>query len=321
MSGPATTASILAAVAAANPAVAGMLLDDAGPRRTLLIFRGEEQLSPEAVIDGDCEVTVMTPIAGGALDDEERAVYEWQSWVRGLGWEGQERLKAASVLVSRVGGVGGAAAQQLAAAGVGRLVLAHAGVLRASDLNRQILMSHAGIGSPRVELAGRRLREINPRLDVVAVPENVTEENAGRLMGMADLAVGCAPRFGERLALNAAAVRQGKPLIDCAMWEMEGQVMAVVPGRTPCLGCLYPEEPPHWRREFPVIGAVAGVVGCLGAVEAIKMLAGLGEQADGRMLLADLRSLSFRRARVRRDPRCKTCGVVGSGLEKMKEGR
>ena len=108
------------------------------------------------------------------LTPEERATYEWQMWVPGIGEEGQRKLRAASVLVTRVGGLGGLVAYELAAAGVGRLVLAHAGTVKPADLNRQLLMTHAGIGASRVESAARRLRELNPRLDVVAVPENVT---------------------------------------------------------------------------------------------------------------------------------------------------
>src|SRR5580698_7283334 len=123
------------------------------------------------------------------LTDEERAIYEWQMWVPDFGVAGQECLKGASVLISRCGGVGGMVAYQLAAAGVGRLVLAHAGTLRPSDLNRQLLMTHAGLGSLRIELAARRLRELNPRLHVEAIAENVSEQNVERLVGQADLVV------------------------------------------------------------------------------------------------------------------------------------
>jgi molybdopterin/thiamine biosynthesis adenylyltransferase len=242
------------------------------------------------------------------LTDAERAVYEWQLWVPGFGEAGQQRLKGASVLVTRCGGVGGVAAYELAAAGVGRLVLAHAGELRANDLNRQLLMSHDGIGRPRVEQAARRLRELSPFVEVEAVAENVTAENVERLVGRADLVMSCAPRFPERLLLNRAAVAQGKPLVDCAMYELEMQLTTVVPGRTPCLACLYPEEPPGWRREFPVFGAVAGTVACLGAMEAIKVLAGLGEPLLGQMLVADLRDMTFRKVAVTRRPGCPVCG-------------
>jgi molybdopterin/thiamine biosynthesis adenylyltransferase len=210
--------------------------------------------------------------------------------------------------VSRVGGVGGCVAYQLAAAGVGRLVLAHGGAVVPSDLNRQLLMTHDALGTPRVESAARRLRELNPRLLVDTVPEHVSAANVARLVAAADLVVASAPRFGERLLLNAEAVRQGKPLVDCAMYELTLQLTTVLPGRTPCLACLYPEEPPGWKREFPVFGAVAGVVGSLGAMEAVKVLAGLGEPLAGRILLADLRDMTFRTVALRRRADCAVCG-------------
>ena len=243
------------------------------------------------------------------LTDAERAVYEWQLCVPGFGEAGQERLKAASVLVSRVGGVGGTVAYQLAAAGVGRLVLAHAGNLRANDLNRQLLMAHDGVGQPRVELAARRLRELNPRVAVETVPENVGEANVRDLVERVDLVVDCAPRFEERFLMNREAVRQGKPLVEGAMYELDAQLTTIVPGRTPCLACLYPEAPPAWQRRFPVFGAVAGTVGCLAAMEAIKVLAELGEPLLGQMLVCDLRSMTFRKVAIRRDPQCAVCGA------------
>jgi molybdopterin/thiamine biosynthesis adenylyltransferase len=229
-------------------------------------------------------------------------------WVQGFGEAGQEKLKSAAVLISRCGGVGGAAAYQLAAAGVGKLILAHAGAVKPSDLNRQILMTHAGIGTPRAELAARRLRELNPRLEVEAVPENVSEANAARLVAAADLVVDCAPLFRERFLLNREAVRQQKPLVECAMYELELQLTTIRPGATPCLACLYPDEPTAWRREFPVFGAVAGAAGSLAAMEAIKVLSGLGRPLLGEMLVGDLRDMSFQKLKLTRDPACKVCG-------------
>jgi molybdopterin/thiamine biosynthesis adenylyltransferase len=242
------------------------------------------------------------------LNDEERAICEWQLSVPGFGEAGQERLKASTVLVTRIGGVGGSAAYQLAAGGVGRLRLAHAGNVRPSDLNRQLLMTHAGLGTPRVDLAARRLRELNPFLDIEAIGENVRDDNVERLVAGVDLIVSGAPTFGERLALNREAVRRDIPLVDCAMYELEAQVTTVLPGRSPCLACLYPEPPPVWRRQFPVFGAVAGVAGSLGAMEAIKVLGkGLGEPLAGTMLLCDLRDMTFRKVSLRRRANCAVC--------------
>jgi molybdopterin-synthase adenylyltransferase len=246
-----------------------------------------------------------------SLTEEERAVYEWQMWVPGFGEEGQRKLKAASVLISRVGGLGGTVAYQLAAAGVGRLILAHGGRLKPSDLNRQILQRHDRIGQPRIETIIRRLRELNPRIDLVARGENVTEANADELVSQAGVVVDAAPLFEERYALNRAAVSAGKPMVECAMYSMEAHVTTILPGRTPCLRCLYPEKPPHWKREFPVIGAVSGTAGCLGAVEVIKLITGLGEPLAGVLLVMDLGSMHFRRHRTARRPDCPVCGKLG----------
>jgi molybdopterin/thiamine biosynthesis adenylyltransferase len=243
-----------------------------------------------------------------ALTDEERVIYQWQLWVDGFGESGQLRLKNASVLVSRCGGVGGTLAFQLAAAGVGRIILAHAGNLRPDDLNRQLLMSHAGLGQSRVEQAARRLREFNPHVEIVPIWENVSEANVTRLVEQADLIASCAPLFSERLLLNRAAVEQKKPLVDCAMYQLEGQLTTVLPGKGPCLACLYPTEPEAWKRQFPVFGAVAGTVASLGALEAIKVLAGLGEPLIGKMLVCDLAEMSFRKLQIQRNDACPVCG-------------
>lgn len=243
------------------------------------------------------------------LTDEERATYEWQMWVDDFGEAGQEKLKSASALVSRVGGLGSVVAYELAAAGIGTLVLAHAGNVKHSDLNRQLLMTHDWLGKLRVESAERRLKELNPRLNVVAIPENVNNTNAMRLVEQVDVVVDCAPMFEERLAMNTAAVVQRKPIIECAMYDLEGSITTVRPGQTACLSCLSPEPPPSWKREFPVFGAVSGTVGCLAAMEAIKVIAGMGEPLYNRMLTFDMRSMTFRNRVIYRDPNCAVCGL------------
>lgn len=245
------------------------------------------------------------------LTDEERAVYEWQIWVPDFGEAGQEKLKGSSVLVSRVGGLGSVVAYELAAAGVGKLVLAHAGNVKPSDLNRQLLMTHDWLGKPRVESAERRLKELNPRLEIVTFAENLSEANAERIVAEADLIVDCAPLFPERYAMNLQAVRQHKPLVECAMYDLEAQITTIVPGKTPCVSCLYPADPPAWKREFPVFGAVSGTVGCLGAMEAVKVLAGLGEPLLGRMLSLDLRDMTVQTRRIERNADCPVCRTAG----------
>ena len=244
------------------------------------------------------------------LTPEEQDIYQWQMWVEDFGLAGQEKLRRSAVLVSRIGGLGGLVAYQLAAAGIGKLVLAHAGDVKPSDLNRQLLMTHDWIGKPRIESARRRLLELNPRLEVVTVNENINESNAAHLIEQVDLVVDCAPLFEERLAMNRGAVMQGKPLVECAMYDLEASLTCVVPGQTPCLACLTPEPPASWRREFPVFGAVSGTVGCMAAMETIKLLAGFGEPLLGTLLTIDLRSMQFRRRAIQRRLDCAVCGLT-----------
>lgn len=244
------------------------------------------------------------------LTDEERAIWEWQTWVPDFGEAGQEKLKGASVLVSRCGGLGGVVAYELAAAGVGKLVVAHAGDVKPSDLNRQLLMTHDWLGKPRSESIERRLKELNPRMEVVAVPQNVNDDNAAELVEQVDVIVDAAPLFEERFAMNREAVAQNKPMVECAMYELECQITTIVPGQSPCLQCIYPEKPPAWKRQFPVFGAVSGTVGCIAAMEAIKLIAGLGDPLAGRMLTFDLRDVKFRTFNIQRNDACPCCGQV-----------
>ena len=246
------------------------------------------------------------------LTPEERAIYEWQMWVPGVGEEGQRKLKGASVLVSRVGGLGGLVALELAAAGVGKLVLAHGGDLLASDLNRQLLQTHDHIGRPRMESIIRRLRELNPRVAIVGVSENVSHANADSLVAQADIVVDAAPMFEERLALNDAAMRAHKPMVECAMHTLEANVTTFIPGKTGCLRCYIPEVPPTWTRQFPVFGAVSGTAACIGTMEVIKLITGIGEPLAGEMLSIDLSTTLSRRVKLPRRDDCETCSGLKS---------
>jgi len=242
------------------------------------------------------------------LTDQERAIWQWQMWVEDFGETGQEKLKGASVLISRCGGVGGIVAYQLAAAGIGRLVIAHRGDIKPSDLNRQLLMTHDGIGTSRIESIERRLQELNPHMEIVGVDENVNECNVAQLVEQVDVVVDCAPLFEERFLLNDQAVEQGKPMVECAMHDLNGQITTILPGKTACLRCLYPQFPSHWTRQFPVFGAVSSAVGSMGAMEAIKLIAEFGTPLTDRLLVFDLRDFSFQTIQLERDPDCPCCG-------------
>ena len=158
-----------------------------------------------------------------------------------------------------------------------------------------------------MDCAVKRLQDLNPRLKIEAVKENVNDGNVAGLVAEADLVVDCAPLFEERFPMNRESVRQGKPLVECAMFEMEAHITTFKPGQTGCLQCLYPEKPDYWQRRFPVFGAVSGMVGCLGAMEAIKVICGLGKPLYNRLLTCDLRGMTFKTVNLRANPDCLVC--------------
>ena len=244
-----------------------------------------------------------------ALTDTEKATYEWQMWENDFGEAGQEKLKNSTALISRIGGLGSPVAYSLAAAGVGKLILAHGGNVKHSDLNRQILMTHDWLGKPRVDSAARRLLELNPRLEIETINNNISDKNAEELVGKADIVFDCAPLFEERFAMNRACVAQNKPLIDAAMFSMEGRVTTIIPGQTPCLACIYPEFPTTWKREFPVFGAVSAIAANIAACEGIKLLAGFGTTLAGIMLQYDARYMEFRCIKLAKNENCPVCGI------------
>jgi len=244
------------------------------------------------------------------LSDRDREIYEWQLDVPGLGEQGQAKLRNTTALVSRIGGLGGPLALSLAAAGIGKLILVHGGNLRPDDLNRQILMRHDYLGKARVDAAAATLRAFNPHVEVETVAENFSEDNAADLVGRADIVFDAAPLFEERFLMNRECVVQGKLLIDCAMFNMEGQVIPIVPGKTACLACLYPELPAHWKRRFPVIGAVSALIANIGAIEGIKLIAGLSGVNLNRLIYFDTLAMKLQKVVISRNPDCKVCGKL-----------
>jgi len=238
---------------------------------------------------------------------------ERQLTVPGFGLRQQRRLGASTVLVAGVGGVGGAAATYLAAAGVGRLVLVHPGALEEPDLNRQTLMRPDQIGRPRVVCAAETLRAHHPGVYVEAYDCGIGDVRVPALVAGADLVVDARHNFPERFALNQLCVDARVPLVIAAMSGTDAQLLVVDRGG-PCLRCVFPEGDPDWQPlGFPVLGAVAGTVGCLAAMEAVKVLGGFGRIDAGRLVQLDLAELDVRSFRVHRDVECPTCAGVEAG--------
>ena len=238
--------------------------------------------------------------------------YERQLRIEGFGLEGQRRLKGASVLISRLGGVGGTVATALVRAGIGRVVIVHPGVIVPEYLNRWVWAGPADLGRPVTEVLSQRLREINPEVDVLAVPASVREAPLADLISQVDVVADGAPLFEERYLMNSEAMRQGKPIVSGAMFSTEGYVTTMVPGQTPCLVCIYPQKPDYWNslEVFPAIGPGPMIVGSMMAMEVIKVLSGFGQLLTNALWFFDLDTTLVRRLTISRRSDCPVCGHV-----------
>ena len=234
-----------------------------------------------------------------------------------VGLEGQQRLKAASVLVVGAGGLGSPAALYLAAAGVGRLGLVEFDRVDASNLQRQVLYGSASVGRPKLEAARERLADLNPEIRIETHDARLTSANALELLDGYDIVLDGTDNFPTRYLLNDACVMLGKPNVHGSIFRFEGQASVFHPPLGPCYRCLYPDPPPPGLvpscAEGGVLGVLPGVIGVIQALEAIKLVLGRGETLIGRLLLFDAWSMSFRELEVRRDPDCPRCGTHPDG--------
>ena len=243
-----------------------------------------------------------------SFSDDEIERYARHLVLSELGGPGQQRLKAARVAVVGAGGVGAPAALYLAAAGVGTLRLIDPDAVGLSNLQRQILFSDADIGRLKVDAGSVRLAALNPHVGIETAPERLTPDNAARLLEGSDLVNDGTDEFETRLAVNAACVSAAAPLVSGALGRWSGQV-GVFAGR-PCYRCLVPGIPPDAETcaRVGVVGALAGVIGSMAALEAIKIIAGAGAPLAGRLLVYDGLAGTARTVRVAADPACPVCG-------------
>lgn len=243
------------------------------------------------------------------LTDADRRKFARQMTIAGFGEPAQRRLKNAAALVARCGGLGGTVALYLAAAGIGRLTLLHGGNLTRTNLNRQVLMTDDWVGKPRAEKIRQSLQAFNPDVKLTVVAADPSDANIDGYAATVDVLCDCPPTFEERFVLNRASVRHKKPMVEAGMIGMEGQLTVLVPGETPCLACLCPTVPPEWSgTSFPVLGAVSGALGCLAAIEAIKVLTGFGVPLKGELLSFDTERHEYRKYKIHRNPACPVCG-------------
>ncbi len=251
--------------------------------------------------------------------EEEVERYARHLVLREIGGPGQQRLKAARVLMVGVGGLGSAAAPMLAAAGVGVLGLADPDVVGLSNLQRQTIYRTDDIGRLKVDCAREDLNALNPHVEVATHPVWLTPDNAAEIVDRYDLVLDGTDDFATRFAVNAACYGRGRVLVSGAIQRWTGQVAVFSAGvtrdrpisaRAPCYRCLVPEPPPDAETcaRTGVVGALAGVVGAMMALEAVKIVVGAGATLSGRLLIYDALAAETRTVGITPDPACPVCG-------------
>lgn len=245
------------------------------------------------------------------MNDEQLLRYSRQILLPQFGVEGQERLMASTVLVVGAGGLGSPVALYLAAAGVGRLIVADHDEVDLTNLQRQILHATDRIGTPKVESARRTLQALNPEVEIVPIGRTLEGDLLREQVAACDAVVDGSDNFNTRFAVNAACVAAGRPLIAGAVIRWEGQV-SVYTGRPgdPCYRCLYGTggEIEDTCSQNGILAPVAGIVGSIQATETLKVLSGVGTTLAGRLLILDALEMRFRLLTLTRDPDCPVCG-------------
>jgi len=237
------------------------------------------------------------------LLERERERYARQILL--FGEEGQERLKGAKVFIAGAGGLGCPIALYLAVAGIGEIRIADRDTVDRTNLNRQVLHWERDLGTPKAGSAEAKLREANPDIRIKAFATTIDETNVRDLVAGADLIVDAMDNFPTRYLLNREALRSGVPLIHGAIRGFDGQATTIVPGKTACLECIFPEAPP--AEVFPVVGTTPGVIGMIQANEAIKYLLGREDLLANRLLLWDGMATTLETYTVERRPDCPAC--------------
>jgi molybdopterin/thiamine biosynthesis adenylyltransferase/rhodanese-related sulfurtransferase len=297
----------------------------------------EKQMATTKTSGGSVAATLATDPASVTLGTDEYLRYARHLILPEVGAEGQKRLKAASVLCIGTGGLGSPLIMYLAAAGVGRIGLVDFDVVDTSNLQRQIVHGTKDVGRPKIESAKSTLEDLNPHTVVETHDTLLSSENALELFKNYDIIIDGTDNFPTRYLVNDACVLLGKPNVYGSIFRFEGQATVFWAEKGPCYRCLYPEPPPPGLvpscAEGGVLGVLPGIVGCIQANEAIKLILGVGEPLIGRLLLFDALAMRFRELKLRKDPTCPICGenptiselidyeeFCGIGLGKESEG-
>ncbi|MBR1659816.1 MAG: molybdopterin-synthase adenylyltransferase MoeB [Oscillospiraceae bacterium] len=248
-----------------------------------------------------------------AFTNEELERYSRHLILKDVGVKGQKKLQSGSVLIIGAGGLGSPAAMYLAAAGVGTIGIADADAVDLSNLQRQVIHTTADVGRPKVDSARDRMLAINPDIQVRTYHEFITAANILDVIRDYDFILDGTDNFPAKFLINDACVMQKKSFCHAGIIQFFGQLMTYVPGEGPCYRCVFREPPPKGAvptcKEAGVIGAIAGVIGCLQAIEAIKFLTGVGRLLTGRMLTYDGKDMSFDTIDLPKNEDCAVCGT------------
>ena len=247
------------------------------------------------------------------MNDDQLLRYSRHILLPQLGIEGQEKFRRAHALVVGAGGLGSPVALYLAAAGVGTLTICDGDAVDLTNLQRQIVHRGDAIGVSKAESARQTLATINPEVEVNALAERVTGARLEELVAGSGIVLDCSDNFATRHAINRACVAHRKPLVSGAGVRFDGQVAVfdLREAQSPCYHCLFPEHGDNEDVRCAVMGVFAPLVGIIGATqaaEALKLIAGIGESLNGRLLLLDSLAMEWRTVRLERDPACAVCG-------------
>ena len=248
-----------------------------------------------------------------AFTDDQLERYSRHLILKEIGVRGQKKLLAARVLVIGAGGLGSPAAMYLAAAGVGTIGIVDDDVVDLSNLQRQIIHGTGNVGMPKVESAAETVTSINPDVTVKPYHIRVSAGNIAELIAGYDVIVDAADNFSTKFLINDACVLAGKPYIYGGALRFEGQLMTYVPGRGPCYRCIFRDMPAAGEvpscKETGVLGAVVGVIGSMQAVEAVKLILGVGKPLTARLMTFDALAMTCRAVPLpEREPDCPVCG-------------
>jgi adenylyltransferase/sulfurtransferase len=260
------------------------------------------------------------------LSEGQRIRYSRHTMLNEVGEAGQIKLLESKVLLIGAGGLGSPAAMYLAAAGVGTLGIVDFDTVDVSNLQRQLLHGNKDVGRPKVESAADRIHDLNPDVKVIGYRDPITSENAFELIRNYDVVINGSDNFPTRYLVNDACQFLKKPLVDASIFMFEGQVTVYQPHDAeqgveggPCYRCLYPDPPPPGEvpscAEAGVLGVLPGIIGSVQAIEAIKLILGIGDPLIGRLLMVDTLDMSFRTLKIKRNVDCPVCGEDPSVTE------